>query len=126
MKKIILGLMVVLGFGLSGCAVNAGNAKITKKENIRKLRVYKSSQAQVRQILGEPDSIMMLSGSKEKWIYRHTGGEHDMLGSFTNHGLLGIMRNGVGGGTNHTKTRMTLLTLIFNARGILVRKKFGY
>jgi len=126
MKKIVLGLMVVLGFGLSGCAVNAGNASITKKENVRKLRVYKSSQAQVRQILGEPNSVMMLSGGKERWVYQHTGGEHDMLGSLTNHGLVGIMRNGIGGGASQTKTRITILTLTFNARGILVRKKFGY
>lgn len=111
--------MVIAGFGLSGCMVNAGNASITKKENIRKLRVYKTTQAQTKQILGTPSTVMMLDGGKEQWAYRHTGGETHVLRSM-------IHLNGVLGGGNQLDTKITILTLTFNARGILIRKKFGY
>jgi len=119
MKKIVLGLMVVLGFGLSGCMVNSGNVSITKKENVRKLRVYKTTQSQVKQILGTPSTVMMLDGGKEKWTYSHTGGETHLLRSM-------IHLNGVLGGGNQLDTKMTILSLTFNSRGILVRKKYGY
>lgn len=123
MKKVLAGLVILgLGFGMSGCAINAGNAKITKKENVKQLRVYKSSQSQVRQILGEPNSIMMLDGGKEKWTYQHTGGTANVGNLFKQMYFIG----GVGGGGSPSNTKMTILALTFNARGILIRKKFGY
>ena len=61
---------------------------------------------------------MMLNGGKEQWSYRHTGGNYNAFG------YMGAMF----GGQNKTnlKTRMTILSLTFNSRGILIRKKFGY
>ena len=119
MRKVVLGLMIVLGFGLSGCMVNAGNESITKKENVKKLRVYKTTQAQTKQILGVPSNVMMLDGGKEKWTYQHTGGETHILKSM-------VHLNGVLGGGNQLDSKITILTLTFNANGVLIRKKYGY
>jgi len=117
MRKYLIGLMVIVGLGLSGCAINTGNENITKKENTKKLRVYKSTQSQVKNMLGEPNSVMMLDGGKERWTYQHTGGDFALFG------YLGAI---VGKNRTNLKTRMTILSLVFNSRGILVRKKFGY
>ncbi len=126
----ILGsLMMVIGVAVSGCAINSGNSSITKKENVKKIIVYKSTQAQVRQILGEPGSVMVLDGGKEGWTYSHTGGNYSHIYSkdaykqrLSKYGLFG----GLGGGVNTVNTRSTILTLKFNKKGILISKKYGY
>lgn len=135
MKKMILGsFVIVVGFAISGCgiAINSGNSSITKKENVRKIRVHRSTQAQVRQVLGEPRSVMILDGGKESWTYSHTGGSvgnyysKDGLKSGLSKATYGLYGGGVGAGVSDARTRTTILTLKFNRKGILISKKYGY
>ena len=135
MKRLILGsLVIAAGFAMSGCgiAMNAGNSNITKKEKVGKIRVYKSTKAQVRQILGEPGSVMVLDGGKESWSYHHTGGSvgnyfsKDGLKQGLSAGTYGLYGGGVGAGVSSSHTRTTILTLKFNSKGVLISKKYGY
>lgn len=118
MRKVIIGsVLVVIGFGMSGCIpVNVGNDSITKKENVNRLIVHKTTKAQTKQILGEPANIMLLDGGKERWTYQNTrGNAHLFTAAF-----------GALGRGNSVDAVTTIVTLTFNAKGILINKKYGY
>ena len=116
-KKVMLVIFImILSLVFSGCI--RGNDAIIDKNNIRKIVVYKSTKNDVRNILGEPDNIVTLSGGKENWMYSH----NDVNFSIVNYLKIGL----TGSGGSMIKNKSTMLNLVFNSSDVLISKKFGY
>ena len=56
---------------LAGCAAY-GNKKITDPEIVAKVEKGKSTKANVKEILGNPDTVDFSDTGLEKWIYVYT------------------------------------------------------
>ena len=66
--------MFALVMGVAGCASSDKGTVIIlqEPEKLKQLHVNKSTKAQVRELLGEPQSITMYSNETENWVYQST------------------------------------------------------
>lgn len=75
MKKImILSVAAMIGLGMAGCAVKTGNetlGKIEKSQLEQGIVKGKSTKADVKAMLGDPDKTDFDNNSLEKWSYVH-------------------------------------------------------
>ena len=65
-------LMITIAVGLAGCASNGGTAALKDPEKLHQIHVNKSTKQQVKEILGEPQSITVHSNEAESWVYQST------------------------------------------------------
>jgi len=66
--------ILLLLMGMTGCA-NSNRGTVTIIEDpvkLKQFQVNKSTKAQVRELLGEPQSITMYSNETEHWVYQST------------------------------------------------------
>ena len=63
-----------LVMGVAGCASSDKGTVIIlqEPEKLKQLHVNKSTKAQVRELLGEPQSITLYSNETENWVYQST------------------------------------------------------
>ena len=64
-------LLIAAAAGLGGCT-NSGTETLRNPENLRQIHVNHSTKEQVRELLGEPQSITVHSNETETWTYRST------------------------------------------------------
>jgi len=131
MKKMILSMLVILmGFGVVGCA-NRGNAALSDKSKMSQIRTHKSTKKDVRRILGEPQSVSSHGDGKESWSYMHSNhgfsgkGAAKIALSFTPlallSGVVGTADTMANGGD--IKGKMYNVTFTFNKKGVLINKR---
>ncbi len=65
-------LMIAISVGLAGCANNGGTASFTDPDKLNQIRINKSTKQQVKNLLGEPQSITRHSNETESWTYQST------------------------------------------------------
>ena len=113
-----LGLVgVVLGIGVSGCAVKSGNQALTKlsKEDMSKTIVKGSTtKAELSKVLGEPQSVDFTSTGDEKWVYKNIHSQTKLTNFIP---IVGALSSG-----SDEKTRT--LVVIFDSNGIV--KNYSY
>lgn len=103
----------------TGCTVTQGNANINDRKTTNKIKKG-FTQAQVRRILGDPSSTMMLNNG-EQWTYSYTQGSINPFSAYvynTSGGQIG--NSGVG---TH---KYNSFIVKFNNAGRVVSKKYGF
>ena|GEM_PF-4532328 len=65
-------LVIATTVGLTGCAGSGGTAAHQDPEKLHQIRINKSTKQQVRNVLGEPQSITVHSNETESWVYQTT------------------------------------------------------
>ncbi|MFS7191047.1 MULTISPECIES: hypothetical protein [Serratia] len=102
MKKIVVAAMVA--FLLAGCA-SSGNKKLQKETEVSmqsKIKEGVTTKAQLKTMLGSPDSVSFTDGGKEIWKYVHAKVK---VSGKTFIPFYGLFHNG----TNGTKKELTIL-----------------
>lgn len=102
MKKIVVAVMVA--FLLAGCA-SSGNKKLQKETEVSmqsKIKEGVTTKAQLKTMLGSPDSVSFTDGGKEIWKYVHAKVK---VSGKTFIPFYGLFHNG----TNGTKKELTIL-----------------
>lgn len=102
MKKIVAAAMVA--FLLAGCA-SSGNKKLQKETEVSmqsKIKEGVTTKAQLKTMLGSPDSVSFTDGGKEIWKYVHAKVK---VSGKTFIPFYGLFHNG----TNGTKKELTIL-----------------
>lgn len=102
MKKIVVAAMVA--FLLAGCA-SSGNKKLQKETEVSmqsKIKEGVTTKAQLKSMLGSPDSVSFTDGGKEIWKYVHAKVK---VSGKTFIPFYGLFHNG----TNGTKKELTIL-----------------
>ncbi|MGO3569674.1 MAG: hypothetical protein ACTIOQ_17740 [Serratia grimesii] len=102
MKKIVAAVMVA--FLLAGCA-SSGNKKLQKETEVSmqsKIKEGVTTKAQLKIMLGSPDSVSFTDGGKEIWKYVHAKVK---VSGKTFIPFYGLFHNG----TNGTKKELTIL-----------------
>jgi outer membrane protein assembly factor BamE (lipoprotein component of BamABCDE complex) len=120
----------VLVMGMTGCASSDSGTVIIVQDpgKLKQLHVNKSTKAQVRKLLGEPQSITMYSNETENWVYQstHTDYTETYLAkkalSFVPVPYLGSAVGLVDIGPDKIEDTHTL-SLIFSKKGILKQIK---
>jgi len=64
--------MITIAVGLTGCANSGRTASFHDPDKLHKIRVNKSTKQQVKNLLGEPQSITQHSNETESWTYQST------------------------------------------------------
>ena len=65
-------VMIAIAVGMTGCASSGGAAAHQDPEKLKQIRVNKSTKQQVKNLLGEPQSITQHSNETESWTYQST------------------------------------------------------
>ena len=65
-------LMIAIAVGLAGCASNGRTASFHDPDKLHQIHVNKSTKQQVKNLLGEPQSITQHSNETESWTYQST------------------------------------------------------
>ncbi|WP_262033964.1 hypothetical protein [Serratia liquefaciens] len=102
MKKMVVAAMVA--FLLAGCA-SSGNKKLQKETEVSmqsKIKEGVTTKAQLKTMLGSPDSVSFTDGGKEIWKYVHAKVK---VSGKTFIPFYGLFHNG----TNGTKKELTIL-----------------
>ncbi|WP_421412553.1 hypothetical protein ACOMDM_13460 [Serratia plymuthica] len=102
MKKIAVAAMVA--FLLAGCA-SSGNKQLQKETEVSmqsKIKEGVTTKAQLKTMLGSPDSVSFTDGGKEIWKYVHAKVK---VSGKTFIPFYGLFHNG----TNGTKKELTIL-----------------
>ncbi|MBF8103877.1 hypothetical protein I1A46_01895 [Serratia liquefaciens] len=102
MKKIVVAAMVA--FLLAGCA-SSGNKNLQKETEVSmqsKIKEGVTTKAQLKTMLGSPDSVSFTDGGKEIWKYVHAKVK---VSGKTFIPFYGLFHNG----TNGTKKELTIL-----------------
>ncbi|ANS41638.1 hypothetical protein [Serratia inhibens] len=102
MKKITVAVMVA--FLLAGC-VSSGNKQLQKETEVSmqsKIKEGVTTKAQLKTMLGSPDSVSFTDGGKEIWKYVHAKVK---VSGKTFIPFYGLFHNG----TNGTKKELTIL-----------------
>lgn len=102
MKKIAVAALVA--FLLAGCA-SSGNKKLQKETEVSmqsKIKEGVTTKAQLKTMLGSPDSVSFTDGGKEIWKYVHAKVK---VSGKTFIPFYGLFHNG----TNGTKKELTIL-----------------
>lgn len=102
MKKMVVAAMVA--FLLVGCA-SSGNKKLQKETEVSmqsKIKEGVTTKAQLKTMLGSPDSVSFTDGGKEIWKYVHAKVK---VSGKTFIPFYGLFHNG----TNGTKKELTIL-----------------
>lgn len=111
------GLVISVMLLTTGCVRTQGNIKVTDRKITNKIkRGY--TKAQVKSILGNPSSTMMLANG-EQWTYSYSEAKFNM-GS-------GLAYNfGQAGGDVVSDHKNTIYTIKFNMSNRVISKKYGY
>lgn len=102
MKKIVVAAMVA--FLLAGCA-SSGNKKLQKETEVSmqsKIKEGVTTKAQLKTMLGSPESVSFTDGGKEIWKYVHAKVK---VSGKTFIPFYGLFHNG----TNGTKKELSIL-----------------
>ncbi|CAI1257726.1 Uncharacterised protein [Serratia liquefaciens] len=102
MKKIAVAALVA--FLLAGCA-SSGNKQLQKETEVSmqsKIKEGVTTKAQLKTMLGSPDSVSFTDGGKEIWKYVHAKVK---VSGKTFIPFYGLFHNG----TNGTKKELTIL-----------------
>ncbi|MCE9941637.1 MULTISPECIES: hypothetical protein [Serratia] len=102
MKKIAVAAMVA--FLMAGCA-SSGNKQLQKETEVSmqsKIKEGVTTKAQLKTMLGSPDSVSFTDGGKEIWKYVHAKVK---VSGKTFIPFYGLFHNG----TNGTKKELTIL-----------------
>lgn len=71
MKKLLfLIAFVILASNLFACSQRSGNIRATDNNAIEKIKIGKTTKAEVRSLLGDTSNIMR-EGNKETWTYTY-------------------------------------------------------
>lgn len=74
MKMIYLSAAVAVALGVTGCAVKTGNETLGKMEKSQidsQIVKGKSTKADVKSMMGDPDRTDFDNNGNEKWTYTH-------------------------------------------------------
>ena len=127
-------LILAISVGLKGC-VSSSNGKaevLQDPKTLQQLRVNKSTKQQVRNLLGEPQSVTVFSNETESWLYQNT---HTIYTekyfakkaiSFVPVPYLGTavgLADSVADTSPDKRKEIDALSLIFNKKGILKQTK---
>ena len=123
-------LMLATVMGISGCASSDSGTVIILQDpkKLEQIHVNKSTKEQVRELLGEPQSITILSNETEHWFYQSTHTDYTEAYvakkalSFVPVPYLGTAAGLVDVGPEKIEDTHTL-SLIFNKKGILKQTK---
>jgi len=121
MRKIVWGLVIALGVMTSttGCVRTFGNANINDRKTTNKIR-RGYTKAQVRGILGNPASTMVLNDG-ERWSYSYAEVKLNYASNMVQAVTLGL-----GGGEMASDRKNTIFIIKFNRSGRVVSKRYGY
>ena len=121
MKKVVMGITVTIGmmFISTGCTVTQGNANINDRKTTNKVKKG-FTKAQVRSILGNPSSTMMLNNG-EQWTYSYAQADFN-VGSH----LARSLSFEQFGGDRVSGNKNTTFIVKFNNAGRVVSKKYGF
>lgn len=128
----LVTLLIAIAAGLTGCASGGGTATFHDPDKLQQIRVNKSTKQQVKNVLGEPQSITQHSNETESWVYQSTSTAYtEKYAAKTALSFVPIPYLGTAVGLadkvvdvgpdkrGETKT----LTLTFNKRGVLKETK---
>ncbi len=116
--------------GILGCASNDSGTVIILQDpkKLEKIHVNKSTKKQVKELLGEPQSITIHSNETERWVYQTTHTDYTEIYvakkalSFVPVPYLGTAVGLVDVGQEKIEDTH-ILSLIFNKKGILKQTK---
>lgn len=122
--------MLILIIAMTGCASSDRGTVIILQdpERLGQLQVNKSTKAQVRELLGEPQSISIYSNETENWVYQSTHTDYTEIYvakkalSFVPVPYLGTAVGLADIGPEKIEDTHTL-SLIFSKKGILKQSK---
>ncbi len=123
-------LMLAIVMGISGCASSDSGTVIILQDpkKLELIQVNKSTRAQIRKLLGEPQSITILSNETEQWVYQSTHTDYTEVYvakkalSFVPVPYLGTAVGLADVGPEKIEDTHTL-SLIFSKKGILKQRK---
>lgn len=118
MKRIILISVLLTVSLLSACATHVGNVSATDTTAIEKIKIGKSTKAQVKELLSDPTNIEISGDMREIWSYDYTKTEISARAFVP---LLNII------GEQSVQSKSSSLTIKFNKNGIVedINKKTG-
>lgn len=122
--------MLSIVMGLAGCASSdKGTVTILQDPvKLKQLNVNRSTREQVRELLGEPQSITTHSNETELWVYQSTHTDYTEIYvakkalSFVPVPYLGTAVGLLNAGPDKIEDTHTL-SLVFNKKGILKQTK---
>ncbi|MHB1645922.1 MAG: hypothetical protein ACYCSW_05360 [bacterium] len=118
-KKFLLSFVLLLSIVfMSGCAAGIGNSKISNQSNqtlSQKIIKGKTTEAQVRQMFGDPDKTTFNGKGDLMWEYKYQH-DHDTVAAYIP--IVNMFSKDVKG---HKKT----LVILFNKKGIVKNYAFS-
>lgn len=114
MRKVLLTALIIVALALAGCA-SSGNPKVADFNPATQIEYGKTTKAEIKAMLGEPNWKKYGANGKEIWVYSY--GQAQMKPA-TFIPIVGLFAGGM-------DTQGRSLTFVFDEKGVIQKEGSG-